>query len=193
MKRSTCIALACAAVLCGPQAGASGAKGPVAKGPGRQIGPAFIPTFPDVDCKSGNSTNPHVPELCTAKSIRVKVKLIPAENGLPSFCIAYMPYNRLSLHTGTGGTTTITWTLDPAEKYEFAGTGIAPTKDSASDAADLLDLQPVTDPKRVTVLTKATNAVGKEIHHLPVVVARVSVGAPVPCVGIDPIIINNAD
>lgn len=189
--------IVCLLVVAGQAAAATTAKPQIAAGPGKQIGPAFIPTFPDVECQAGSrrpEDGPRV-DLCTAKTIQVEVRLIPAEGSLPSFCIAYMPYNKLILRMGKtpGSTTEVTWSLDPSSIYRFADTGIGPAVGSEDAAKKLLDLKPISDPKRVTVSTKADAPDKTEVHHFPLVVAAVDVGKPVPCVGIDPIIINNAD
>jgi hypothetical protein len=183
---------------------ACGSAGPqLAKAPGSGLHPAAVEGFPELHCRAESSRTRH--PLCDRTAFTVRALVIPAESGpggLPAFCIAYMPYNKLTVHTGNGMSTTITWKLDPGSSYGFDGAGIAPIKGSENDLDDLFEAAPTPLPtptptpmptlKKETKRTVKPGApVNKAVHHLPLV-HHWDGTRLVPCVGVDPIIINNA-
>jgi hypothetical protein len=117
-------------------------------------------------------------------------------------CVAAFPYNELIMRTGPTGAAapfTLRWKLPAGGDFFFAAHGMALTPAEDKVHEDLFDPpRPDVIDKRYTVTLTVKAGVTKQVKfdHLPIVLYRQGgpgLGDKLRCVGIDPVIVNNAD
>ena len=174
----------------------------------------MLPGMTDSDCKVPGSTYKATP--CASMTFPIQVFPVFDINNAVQSCVAAMPYNRLTIHTGdatvtSGLTTTLTWKLQPiattppmgtAVSASFKGAGVALNEIHGHKRSDLFCSTSACDQGTASSDTftidtvPANTAKTKKFDHTPVVEVTVTKGATtttVVCLGVDPLISNAAD
>lgn len=147
--------------------------------------PKFIPKFPLVDC-SGPGSKGH--KACKELAFEIRAVEIRTPSGEPA-CLAYLPYNRLTVHVGTSnGGADITWKL--GTKLKAKDKGMTFTAPPGLQVSHIIYAQStVTATIRGGVPQFALN---REFGHLPAVYLEIN-NVDVECGGADPGIVVIAD